>query len=105
MGMRAHVQTKHVIEFGGGEYFSWRQQEIYGWLCENGVSVYTTNDQGEYAEDWEIDKSSLQSIPEDAYKDIENSGGDVIVDADELREFVDELREAPTGEYAYVSWF
>lgn len=31
--------------------------------------------------------------------------GDYEITADELREFVKDLLDAPTGEYAYVSWF
>lgn len=105
MGMRAHVQTKHVIEYGGS-YFNWMQEAVYHWLCENDVQVYTPNEQGAYAEDWEIEKEGLEAIPESAYRPL-CEGTDDEISADELREFVKDLLAAPTGDpdYAWVSWF
>ena len=104
MGLRAHVQTKHEIEYGRC-HFNWCQEEIYGWLVDNGVSVYTDQEHClEYANDWEVEKSTLKNIPESAYAPI-GEGDDDEISADELREFVADLLAAPTGEYAYVSWY
>ena len=101
MGNRAHVHTKHEIEYGNC-HFNCKQELIYDWLCANGVSIC-----GEDAyckgDEWEICKDELRTIPHRAYKCI-GRGNDRIT-AKELREFVDDLLAAPTGEYAYVSWF
>lgn len=103
MGYRAHVQTKHVIEYGGC-HFNWQSGEIKDWLEENSVDVLGDCDNTyDYGAEWELEKSQLRAIPEDAYHDI-GLGSDKIT-ADELRDFVKELLDAPTGAYAYVSWF
>lgn len=106
MGTRAHIQTKHVIEYGSSYFNSALQEAIYEWLSENGVQVFTTNDQGCYADEWEISKSDLLVIPDDAYEPMQE-GTDVSISADELRRFVKDLLDAPTGDpdYAWVSWF
>ena len=103
MGYRAHVQTKHVIEYGGC-YFNWKSGTIRDWLVESGVAIYgdPDNDYDNGAE-WELEKDQLRAIPESAYQDIGH--GDDKVEADALREFVCDLLAAPTGDYAYVSWF
>lgn len=101
MSMSGHVQTKHEIEYGGS-YFGWNQDRVYGWLVEHDVNVCSDENNVEYATEWEIPKSDLRKIPESAFDEIDADGD---IDADELREFVEELLEAPTGEYAYVSWF
>lgn len=103
MGIRAHIQTKHEIEYGNHSYFNWCKPDIYDWLYENGVDVYC-GEEGADSDDWEIEKSSLREIPEDAYADIRGASGEEITEED-LRRFVSELKRAPTGEYAYVSWF
>ena len=99
MGIRAHVETKHEIEYGDRAYFNWKQSEIYDWLEENGVDVFTSG-QDEYVSDWEIAKETLDNIPEEAFVDI----GEEIT-AEDLRQFVDDLKRAKTGEISYVSWF
>lgn len=38
MGYRAHVQTKHVIEYGGC-HFNWQSEEIHDWLVDNGMDI------------------------------------------------------------------
>lgn len=102
MGFRAHIQTKHEIEYGDSSYFNWCKPVIYDWLYENGVDVYAGED-GADSDEWEIEKSSLREIPEDAYADIRSDY--VEITAEDLRRFVSELKRAPTGKYAYVSWF
>lgn len=101
MSMSGHVQTKHEIEYGGS-YFGWNQPAVYEWLVEHDVNVCSDENNVEYATEWEIPKSDLRKIPESAFGEIDADGD---IDADELREFVEKLLEAPTGEYAYVSWF
>lgn len=102
MGMRAHVHTKHVIEYGGC-HFNWASDIIHDWLIDNGVCGFGDGSDYDGGSEWEFYKGDLRNIPEDAYKDIEGRGE--VIKADELREFVKELLDAPTGEYAYVSWF
>lgn len=101
MSMSGHVQTKHEIKYGGS-YFGWNQPAAYAWLADNGVSVYSDENCVEYATEWEIEKAGLKAIPESAFEEIDGNGE---IDAEELRQFVEELLEAPTGDYAYVSWF
>lgn len=101
MGYRAHVQTKHVIEYGGC-HFNWQSEAIHDWLVENLVDI-CGSDECDGGSEWELDKSQLRNIPESAYHSI--GVGDDEITADELRDFVKELLDAPTGDYAYVSWF
>lgn len=105
MGIRAHIETKRVIEYSHG-CLNWQRDEILDWLQDNGVEVYSTT--GECASDsseWEIDKTSLRAIPAEAYQPL-NEGEDNEISADTLRDFVKELLESPADEtYAYVSWF
>jgi len=103
MGHRAHVQTKRVIEYGNC-HFNYEQELVYDWLTENGVSVYTDDDSC-WCNEWEIDKDDLRKIPESAYKTLREGDEWHEVSAEELREFVKDLLDAPTGDYAYVSWF
>lgn len=103
MGYRAHVQSKHIVEYGGRCHFNCKQEQIYDWLCANGVSIYG-DDTYCKGDEWEIDKDELRAIPDAAYKSI-YVGRDYEISADELRDFVSELLAAPTGVYAYVSWF
>ena len=101
MSMSGHVQTKHEIEYGG-TYFGWNQDRVYWWLVEHDVNIYSDEGQVEYATEWEVNKSDLRAIPASAFGEIDDDGE---FDADEMREFVKAMIEAPTGEYAYVSWF
>lgn len=101
MSMRAHVHTKHEIELGA-EMFGNSSEVIMGWLGENCVQVYETHNFD--SEEWEVCKDELEAIPDSAYKDID-VGEYCEITADELRAFVKELLAAPTGDYAYVSWF
>lgn len=103
MGYRAHVQSKHIVEYGGRCHFNCKQEQIYDWLCANGVHIYG-DDTYCKGNEWEIDKDELRAIPDEAYATI-HEGTDHEIFAEELREFVDECLAAPTGEYAYVSWF
>lgn len=105
MGCRAHVQTKHEIEYGDC-HFNWAAGDITEWLNDNGVD-FTSLAAESWATgmwEWEIDKEQLRAIPELAYVTL-NEGTDDEITADELRDFVKELIDAPTGDYAYVSWF
>ena len=102
MGCRAHVHTKHEIVYGSC-HFNWASDRIKDWLVENGVYIFGNGDEYDCGAEWEIDKYRLKNIPDEAFHDI-GTGEDKIA-ADELREFVHDLLAAPTGDYAYVSWF
>ena len=101
MGYRAHVQTKHEIEYGSC-HFNCKQELIYDWLCANGVNICGEDTYCKGGE-WEIGKDELRIIPNRAYEGIGKC--DDRITAKELHDFVDELLAAPTGDYAYVSWF
>lgn len=102
MGYCAHVHTKHEIEYGG-TYFGWQSAAIKDWLVDNNVDVLGDSDNDyDHGPEWELDKDQLRKIPESAYCDI---GPDGEITADRLRGFVRECINAPTGEFAYVSWF
>lgn len=106
MSYSGHVQTKHEIEYGGS-HFNWESDLLRDWLADNGVQVCgCDNAYGDCAE-WELSKDELRAIPEDAYKDVNmrSSGSDYVIEADEFRDFVQECLDAPTGDWAYVSWF
>ena len=103
MGNRAHVHTKHEIEYGEGQ-LNWCRDLIGDWLRKNGVSVYETSNDGVDATEWELDKGELRDIPESAYTRLRDYGGEEIT-ASELRAFIQEMLNTPTGEYVYVSWF
>jgi hypothetical protein len=103
MGYRAHVQTKHEIEYGNC-HFNWQSEQINDWLLENSVDVMGDSDNDyDHGPEWELDKSQLRAIPESAYHSI--GEGDDEITADELRDFVKDMLDAPTGDYAYVTWF
>lgn len=105
MGYRPHLQTKHVIEYGNSFNFSYKNEEIYDWLSENGVDVTGGGDCGEESE-WEIEKDDLRKIPESAYRDIPASSKyDTVITAKDLRDFVKDCLAAPTGDTVYISWF
>ena len=98
MGIRAHVHTKHEIEYGGC-HFNWRREEVYDWLCNLGVYVYGD----ECSEEWEIDKDDLRKLKPEDFADHHTEYGDL--SGEEMEVFVRECLAAPTGDYAYVSWF
>lgn len=110
MGYRAHVQTKHEIEYGE-EFFNWCNDALYNWLLDSANVSINTNDEWGCGDEWEIHKDYLREIPESAYSS-ENIAGivgemncteeDVV---EELHAFVDALLAAPTGDWVYVSWF
>lgn len=104
MGYRAHVQKKHEIEYNDRCHFNYAQDEIYKWLCENEVDVWGNGNEWCQGDEWEIAKDELRAIPEEAYAAIE-AGPRYKISAEELRDFVNECLAAPTGEFAYVSWF
>lgn len=98
MGFRAHIHTKHVIEYSDSSYFNWNKSRIYDWLVDNGVDIWPGPD-ADY-NSWVIYKPTLDNIPEEAYKDIDE---DIL--AEDLRRFVEELKQTKTGYDAYVDWF
>lgn len=103
MGYRAHVQTKHEIEYGNC-HFNHQSGQIKDWLIENSVDVMGDSDNDyDHGPEWELDKSQLRAILESAYHSIGKDGDEIT--ADELRDFVEDMLSAPTGDYVYVSWF
>lgn len=103
MGYRAYVQVKHEIKYGDC-YFNWANDRIHDWLTSNGVDVSGGGECGELPE-WEMSKEQLRAIPEEAYRDLPRDGElDCEITAQDLRNFVDDLLAAPTGEWAYVTW-
>lgn len=111
MGYRAHVQTKHEIEYGSEEFFGWCNDALYEWLWDYAEVDIHTNDEWGCGDEWEIRKDSLHQIPESAYSSESVAGlvgktkcteEDVV---EELHAFIDALIAAPTGEWVYVSWF
>ena len=98
MGFRAHIHTKHVIEYSDNSYFNWNKSRIFEWLVDNGVDIWS-GPEGDY-NSWVIYKPTLDNIPEEAYKDIDE---DIL--ADDLRRFVEELKQTKTGYDVYVDWF
>ena len=103
MGRHAHVMTKREIEYGDS-HFNYAQELIYDWLRENGVEVFTDGDSF-YDKEWQVNKDALRGIPETAYATLYESDEGDEISPNELREFVRDLLDAPTGEYAYISWF
>ena len=103
MGCRAHIQKKHIVEYTNRRYFNWRQSAILHWLAELNVHVNVFKGGGDVLS-WEIEKSYLNDIPFEAYYALEEEkcGG---ISADELRQFVQDLLDADTGEWAYVDWW
>ena len=109
MGYRAHIHTKHIIEYGGS-HFNRDEIEVCEWLRANGVDVIGA---GEFCEngEWEIEKSQLAEISESAYDSAniaafaKQFGGNEDKARQALRDFVGDLLNADTGDYAYVSWF
>ena len=103
MGYRAYVQTKHEIEYGNC-HFNYQSGQIKDWLIENSVDVMGDSDNDyDHGPEWELDKSQLRAIPESEYHSIGKDGDEIT--ADELRDFVEDMLGAPTGDYVYVSWF
>ena len=102
MGYRAHVQTRHEIEYGNC-HFNFNDDIVVKWLRDNGVYVCGGEEYGTGSE-WEMLKDELRSIPESAYVALHDGKG-YGVTGDELRKFVKDCLAAPTGDYAYISWF
>ena len=100
MGLRAHVHTKHEIEYGE-HYFNWRNEEVFCWLTRNGVTVVPVGH--ESSDEWEIDKDDLRKLKPEVFKDEHTEYGDL--SGEEMKAFVKSCLDAPTGDYAYVSWF
>jgi hypothetical protein len=95
--MIPRIHTKHIIEIsenGHGDLFM-MHEAMKEWLEENGVEVY----EGSTVDDleWQLLKNQLENISESAYE-----GED---EAEAKRKFVEDCLNAPTGSFAYVSWY
>ena len=103
MSERLHVNTKREIEYGYSIHVD--REILLRWLCDNDVPVY-----GSDTDEWEIERSYLEELPDSAYVDLHNTygkGEDYIeIDADELRELVREMLESQAdSDYVFISWF
>ena len=101
MANRAHIQSKHIVEYADfGTISAYYADAIRIFLEDHGVEINSVENSD--TTEWEVEKEFLRSIPDEDYdKHIWPSGmiGDVV------RNFVADMIDAPTGEYAYVSWF
>lgn len=109
MGIRSHMHTKHVIEFGGSEadgISGWHTDSLANFLRECGVyisSVYNSD-----IEDWEIYKKSLSSVTEEAIQKRfpDESADGRRLTRREVRQFVKACMESVADpDYCYISWF
>jgi hypothetical protein len=58
MGIRAHIVTKYVCEYGGTQAFNYRAEEVYDMLTDNGVHVWTSGGEGDSYGHWEVNYAS-----------------------------------------------
>ena len=100
MGYRPHICEKHEIRyFDATPNFNHRTEELERWFNDKaGVEVY----HDDVNDDWEFDKSQLREIPESAYENLDDYPN---LGADDLRNLVKSLIDAPTGEWAFMDWF
>ena len=103
MGERLCVNTKRVIEYGYSIHVD--RDILLRWLNDNDVPVY-----GRDTDEWEIERSYLESLPDSAYVDLHNTWGKdedyIEIGADELRELVKEMLESQADtDYVFISWF
>ena len=54
MGCRACLVTKYVCEYGDSQSFNWLAEELYDMLCDIGVDVYTSDQDGDYYGHWHV---------------------------------------------------
>ncbi len=98
MSIRAHIQTKHEIEYGNS-YLGYLSDELLSWLTSHKVYVCES---GGY--EWEIDREGLEGLKDEDYNDLNDFG----LEDDAKSEVVDFVRDClatNTGNYVYVSWF
>ena len=106
MGYRPCIHRKHIVELGQEFPFPYAHLSLHTWFCNHDVDVVGGGDEGE-GKQWVLDKEQLKRIPEGAYGEIDPNKSDEysdFIDRDELKEFVKALVDAPTGDYAYISW-
>jgi hypothetical protein len=98
--------VKHEIEYGDHGISGWYCDDVKDFLTKNGVSICETTSEDYGNIEWEIDKDELRALTDKAYWDAadELMFTDDFTETD-LRRFVKSCIDAPTGEYAYVSWF
>lgn len=93
MSMRLHVCTKREIEYAHGTIPYSAQPYLREWLNDCDVSVWGDDV-------WEIGKDELEAIQPSEYRDLCEG-----CSAEDCREFVKAMLDAPTGEYSYADWF
>ena len=103
MSESLHVNTKREIEYGYSIHVD--RDILLRWLDENDIPVYERE-----TNDWEIERSYLEALPDSAYVDLHNTWGKdndyIEIGADELREVVREMLESQANsDYVYISWF
>lgn len=103
MSKRPYVQKKHEIEYEDYTLGLVNSHDIVReWLDRNGVTVLVTA-QTEDGESWEMRRSEIDAIPEEAIRDL--VCGDLAYSADSLKDLLDTMRSTNTGEFVYVDWF
>ena len=101
MANSAHIQSKHIVEYADSGTIPIRYADaIYNFLDDHGVEINTV--EGSDTTEWEVEKEHLRSIPDEDYNSHRWPSG---ITGDDVRDFVADMIDAPTGEYAYVSWF
>lgn len=106
MSIRARIQSRHEIEYMPGEMFSGCQLEaVKSWLNDIGVYVCVAGVNDDGNEEWEIEKVGIDAISDSDCMPLGEKGEYSYVSPDELRAFVKAMREAPTENYVYISWF
>lgn len=109
MAVRAHIQEKHIIEYSAGSHFTGSAQGAIGdGMNSNGIYIV-----GQDTDEWEVEKTELRRLRESkaAFDDEEiDDIAELLCEPlddtkEDLREFLEELIDSDTGEYAYVSWF
>jgi len=99
MGFRPNVVRKYEFKLGSSWDFNYQNLELCEWLRKYKVDVTGGGEDGEGTR-WELWKKQLRKIPARAYKDKDFPG----LDPKELKGFVEDCLDAPTGETAFVWW-
>ena len=100
MGVRAHVQTKRVIEYGDIAYCNNNSEPLLEWLRECGVVVNCFSDGNSSCEDWEIQREDLRGIKDEEYAKLPEGL------RAEVKEMVSDLINVDNeSDWVYLSWW
>lgn len=116
MGFRAHIQTKHIIEYAEGfGKFNWRQYSLGDLLseCIDPMELNISDNSG-YKSEWEISRVGIQQALDYLDKNYDDDKTEIFKDytVGDLREFLNEcLNSANTEEtstypdWVFITWF